>query len=47
MKDKDSVDMSDLDEARDKVAWGREKKSRVMDEAERWVTAYTKPGTRC
>ncbi|MCY3022603.1 MAG: cell division protein FtsH, partial [Planctomycetota bacterium] len=32
------------DEARDKVAWGREKKSRVMDEAERWVTAYHETG---
>jgi cell division protease FtsH len=43
-KDKDGIDMSDLDEARDKVAWGREKKSRVMDEAERWVTAYHEAG---
>jgi len=44
MKDKDGVDMSDLDEARDKVAWGREKRSRVMDEAERWVTSYHETG---
>jgi cell division protease FtsH len=44
MKDKDGIDMFDLDEARDKVAWGREKKSRVMDEAERWVTAYHEAG---
>jgi cell division protease FtsH len=44
MKEKDGIDMSDLDEARDKVAWGREKKSRVMDEAERWVTAYHEAG---
>jgi len=44
MRDKDAVDMSDLDEARDKVAWGREKKSRVMEEAERWVTAYHETG---
>ncbi|HYF51075.1 MAG TPA: ATP-dependent zinc metalloprotease FtsH [Planctomycetota bacterium] len=44
MKDKDGIDMQDLDEARDKVAWGREKKSRVMDEAERWVTAYHETG---
>jgi cell division protease FtsH len=43
-KDKDGIDMSDLDEARDKVAWGREKRSRVMDEAERWVTAYHEAG---
>ncbi|HEY3321032.1 MAG TPA: ATP-dependent zinc metalloprotease FtsH [Planctomycetota bacterium] len=44
MKDKDAVEMSDLDEARDKVAWGREKKSRVMDEAEKWTTAYHEAG---
>jgi len=44
MKDKDGIDMSDLDEARDKVSWGREKRSRVMDEAERWVTAYHEAG---
>ena len=44
MKDKDGIDMADLDEARDKVAWGREKKSRVMDEAERWITAYHEAG---
>lgn len=44
MKDKDGIDMSDLDEARDKVSWGREKKSRVIDEAERWVTAYHEAG---
>jgi len=44
MKDKDGIELSDLDEARDKVAWGREKKSRVMDDAERWVTAYHETG---
>ena len=43
-KDKDAIEMTDLDEARDKVAWGREKRSRVMDEAERWVTAYHEAG---
>ena len=43
-KDKDGIDMYDLDEARDKVAWGREKRSRVMDEAERWITAYHEAG---
>ncbi len=43
-KDKDGIELSDLDEARDKVAWGREKKSRVMDEAERWVTSYHEAG---
>ena len=43
-KEKDGIEMADLDEARDKVAWGREKKSRVMDEAERWVTSYHEAG---
>jgi len=43
-KEKDGIEMSDLDEARDKVAWGREKRSRVMDEAERWVTSYHEAG---
>ncbi|MCK6474216.1 MAG: ATP-dependent zinc metalloprotease FtsH [Planctomycetes bacterium] len=44
MKDKDAIEMSDLEEARDKVVWGREKRSRVMDEADRWVTAYHEAG---
>ena len=44
MKDKDGIDLSDLEEGRDKVAWGREKKSRIMDEAERWITAYHEAG---
>ncbi|MBI3830655.1 MAG: ATP-dependent zinc metalloprotease FtsH [Planctomycetes bacterium] len=44
MKDKDGIDNDDLEEARDKVKWGREKKSRVMDEADRWVTAYHEAG---
>ena len=32
--------MADLEEARDKVRWGRAKKSRVVDEKEREITAY-------
>jgi cell division protease FtsH len=44
MKDKEGIDNQDLEEARDKVVWGREKKSRVMDEADRWVTAYHEAG---
>ncbi|MCZ7647187.1 MAG: ATP-dependent zinc metalloprotease FtsH [Planctomycetota bacterium] len=43
-KDKDAIEMEDLEEARDKVVWGREKRSRVMDEADRWVTAYHEAG---
>jgi cell division protease FtsH len=44
MKDHDAVHQSDLDEARDKVLWGREKKSRVFDEQDRWLTAYHEAG---
>jgi len=44
MRDKEGIDNKDLEEARDKVTWGREKKSRVMDEADRWVSAYHEAG---
>ncbi len=40
MKNKDSVDMSDLEEARDRVRWGREKRSRAIEEEDKKVTAY-------
>jgi len=40
----DAVGMEDLEEARDKVMWGRAKRSRVMDEADRKVTAYHESG---
>jgi len=41
---KKSVGMSELEEARDKVRWGRERRSRVMDEEDRKVTAYHEAG---
>jgi cell division protease FtsH len=41
---KEAVDMSDLEEARDKVRWGRERRSRVLDEKEKRVTAYHETG---
>jgi cell division protease FtsH len=41
---KESVDMRDLEEARDKVKWGRERRSRVLDEKEKKVTAYHEAG---
>ncbi|MFH1038563.1 MAG: ATP-dependent zinc metalloprotease FtsH [PVC group bacterium] len=41
---KKSVGMFELEEARDKVRWGRERKSRVMDEEDRKVTAYHEAG---
>jgi cell division protease FtsH len=44
MANKDSVEMADLEEARDKVRWGRAKKSKVIDEQERKITAYHEAG---
>ncbi|GAB4146175.1 MAG: hypothetical protein Fur0037_14210 [Planctomycetota bacterium] len=44
MKNKDSVDMADLEEARDRVRWGREKRSRAIEEEDRKVTAYHEAG---
>ena len=44
MANKDYVELTDLEEARDKVRWGRAKKSRVMDQNEREVTAYHEAG---
>ncbi|MEI8352537.1 MAG: ATP-dependent zinc metalloprotease FtsH, partial [bacterium] len=41
---KESVALSDLEEARDKVRWGRERRSRVLDEKEKKVTAYHETG---
>jgi cell division protease FtsH len=36
--------MDDLEEARDKVRWGRARKSRVIDEKEKTATAYHEAG---
>jgi cell division protease FtsH len=44
MANKDYVEMADLEEARDKVRWGRAKKSRVIDDNEREITAYHEAG---
>jgi cell division protease FtsH len=44
MINKDYVDTADLEEARDKVRWGRAKKSRVIDEKEKRITAYHEAG---
>jgi len=41
---KDFVEQSDLEEARDKVRWGRAKKSAVVDERDRKITAYHEAG---
>jgi len=44
MADKEYVDLSDLEEARDKVRWGRSRKNRAIDETERECTAYHEAG---
>ena len=44
MANKQNIEMADLEEARDKVRWGRAKKSRVIDEREREITAYHEAG---
>ena len=41
---KDAVELEDLEEARDKVRWGRAKRSRVIDDKERALTAYHEAG---
>lgn len=44
MKKRELIDMSDLEEARDKVRWGRQKKNRVMEEEDKKITAYHESG---
>ncbi len=44
MANKDNVEMADLEEARDKVRWGRARKSRVIDQNEKKITAYHEAG---
>ena len=41
---KEAVCLVDLEEARDKVRWGRERRSRVLDEKEKKITAYHETG---
>jgi len=44
MRDADAVELRDLEEARDRVMWGREKRSRVIDQHEREMIAYHEAG---
>ncbi len=44
MTNKEHVEMTDLEEARDKVRWGRARKSRVIDQKEKEITAYHEAG---
>jgi len=41
---KDAVQIEDLEEARDKVKWGRERRSRKMDDKGKKLTAYHEAG---
>lgn len=43
-QDKKQADMSDLEEARDKVRWGRERRSRKISKEDRKITAYHEAG---
>ncbi len=44
MSEKDAVEMADLEEARDKIRFGRARKSRKLEEVERVATAYHEAG---
>ena len=44
LANKDYVEMEDLEEARDKIRWGRAKKSKRVDEHDQKVTAYHEAG---
>jgi cell division protease FtsH len=44
LANKDYIEMDDLEESRDKVRWGRARKSRVIDEKEKVATAYHEAG---
>jgi len=44
MKEKSFVEMADLEESRDKVRWGRQKRSRVMSQEDKKITAYHESG---
>jgi cell division protease FtsH len=44
MKNRDFVGMEELEEARDKVKWGRKKMSKQMEEDDRKITAFHEAG---
>jgi len=43
-RDKDGIDLEELEEARDRVRWGKERRSRALDQHERKITAYHEAG---
>lgn len=44
MKERDSVPMASFEEARDKVRFGKERRSRIMDDEDKRATAYHEAG---
>jgi cell division protease FtsH len=44
MRDHDAVELSDLEEARDRVMFGRERRSKVIDQEERRIIAFHEAG---
>ena len=44
LDDRESVSMEDLEEARDKVRWGRQRRSKVMALEDKRITAYHESG---
>jgi cell division protease FtsH len=44
MANKDFIEVADLEEARDKVRWGRARKSGVIDQKEKEITAFHEAG---
>ena len=44
LRNAEAISMADLLEARDKIRWGRQKRSRVMDEEDKRITAYHEAG---
>jgi cell division protease FtsH len=44
MANKEFIEQADMEEARDKVRWGRARKNRVIDEKEKEITAHHEAG---
>jgi len=44
MKGKEAIDLSDLEESRDKVRWGRQRRSMVMSVEDKRITAFHESG---
>ena len=44
MRDQETIQEANLEEARDKIRWGREKRSRALTEEDKVITAYHEAG---